>query len=370
MRVGRGVGAARLLAAAIAASLCLAAPAARADHWGDGVRDRVVTVKTPEGPGPARFDRVLVHELGRPSAKHVLVLLPGTQGGAGDFTLTARYLVRRIEGLQVWAVDRRTQALEDTSVFRRAASGRASLQDAFDYYLGWLDNGGVPADHFHFLDGSEFPFARGWGMKVALRDAHAVVERAMRGHRSVVLGGHSLGASLTLAYAAWDFDGRPGYRDLTGMVLIDGGLLGSFDAYDLAQAKRAIADLKAGNPFSDLLGLGIPEAAGLFGEIAGLYARVATADAATTLQDFSLLPPDLNPPFPVTDRALLGYALDRDTSPLDRSLQTNAGRLASTGDPRDWVDGGVTPVRRIAASCRSVNGCEKFSNSMGHPRPG
>jgi hypothetical protein len=165
----------------------------------------------------------------------------------------------------------------------------------------------------------------------------------------VVLGGHSLGASLTPAYAAWDFGGRPGYRDLDGLVLIDGGLLGSFDAYDLDQAKQAIEDLQNGNPFAQLLGPGLPaESAGLFGEIAGLYARLAPEEAATTLQDFPLLPPELNPPFTVTDRALLGYAFDRDTSPLTPDLRVNGGRLAASGDPRDWIDGGVTPVRRVA----------------------
>jgi pimeloyl-ACP methyl ester carboxylesterase len=188
-------------------------------------------------------------------------------------------------------------------------------------------------------------------MKVALRDAHAVVRRARQGGRSVALGGHSLGASLTLAYAAWDFGGRPGYEDLDGLVLIDGGLLGSFDAYNLTQAQEAIADLDAGNPFAQLLGSGLPaEAAGLFGEVAALYARLAPEAAATTLQGFSLVPPELNPPFPVTNRALLGYAFDRNTSPLGPDLRINGGRLAPSGDPRDWVDGGVTPVRRLAAT--------------------
>ena len=36
------------------------------------------------------------------------------------------------------------------------------------------------------------------------------------GRRKVILGGHSLGASTTVAYAAWDFNGRPGYKDLAG----------------------------------------------------------------------------------------------------------------------------------------------------------
>lgn len=337
----RTVRAGWLLAAALAAWLQLAGPAA--------ARESIATIQTPDAPGPARFDRVFVHKFGPDGGDRVLVLMPGTQGGAGDFTLAARYLVKRIDGLQVWAIDRRTQALEDTAVFKRALEGKVGLQEAFDHYLGWITNGGAPADHFQFLDVGDYPFARRWGMKVALRDAHAVVRRARQGGRSVVLGGHSLGASLTLAYAAWDFGGRPGYRDLDGMVLIDGGLLGSFDAYDLAQAEQAVADLDAGNPFAQLLGPVLPaESAGLFGEVAGLYARLAPEAAATTLQGFSLIPPDLNPPFSVTNRALLGHAFDRDTSPLAPDLRVNGGRLASSGSPRDWVDGGVTPVRRIA----------------------
>jgi hypothetical protein len=333
-----------LLVAALAAWLQLLAPAA--------ARDQVATIPAPDGPGPARFDRVFVHMIGPASADKVLVLMPGTQGGAGDFTITARYLVRQIDGLQIWAIDRRTQALEETSVFGQALRGEVGLQEAFDHYLGWITNGGTPADHFQFLDTGEYPFARRWGMKVALRDARAVVKQARQGGRRVVLGGHSLGASLTLAYAAWDFGGRPGYEDLDGMVLIDGGLLGSFvDGYGLAQAQQAVAELETANPFAQLLGPGLPaESAGLFGEVAGLYARLAPQAAATTLQGFALIPPELNPPFAVTNRALLAYAFDRQTSPLPPDLKINGGRLAPSGSPRDWIDGGVTPVRRLAAT--------------------
>ena len=56
----------------------------------------------------------------------------------------------------------------------------------------------------------------------------------------MILGGHSAGASTAVAYAAWDFAGRPGYRDIDGLVLIDGGLLGSFDSADLARAKAEL----------------------------------------------------------------------------------------------------------------------------------
>ncbi|HEX3292668.1 MAG TPA: hypothetical protein VHR38_02915 [Solirubrobacterales bacterium] len=305
-------------------------------------RERLITVQTPPAPGPADFNHVTVHQFGPKSAKRVLVLMPGTQGGAGDFTLDAHYLVKHVRGLQVWAIDRRTQALEDTATFAAAKNGQISLQQAFDYYL----NGGG----FHFRGPNQDPYTREWGMGVALNDARAVVIRARNhGRRQVVLGGHSLGASLTVAYAAWDFNGRPGYKDLRGLVLMDGGLLGSFDAYDLAQAQQAIAELQTGSPFLDLLGIGIPEAAGLFAEIGGLYAEKAPLASATTLQGYPLLPPEFNPPFPVTNRALLGHAFDRDTSPAALGLlHVNGGGLAGSGDPRDWVDGGVTPVSRLA----------------------
>ena len=310
--------------------------------------DKVVTIDS-DGPGPEAYDHVYVHQMGPKKADRVLVLMPGTQGGAGDFTLLARDLTQKVDGLQVWAIDRRTQPLEDTSVFAQALAGQTTLQEMFDYYLGWITNGGTPATHFNFLDASTVPFAREWGMATALDDARKVVLAAKKGGREVILGGHSLGASLTAAYAAWDFNGRPGYKDVEGLVLIDGGLLGSFDAFDLAQAQQQITELESSNPFIDLLGIGIPEAAGLFAEVGGIYASLEPTAAATTIQNFSLLPAEFKPSFPVTNRGLFGYAFDRDTSPPALGLlHVNAGQLAAAGDPRDWEDGGVTPVARLA----------------------
>jgi pimeloyl-ACP methyl ester carboxylesterase len=311
--------------------------------------ERLAQVPSP-GPGPAAFDHVDTHRYGPPDARTVLVLMPGTQGGAGDFTLLARTIVARTSDLQVWSLDRRSQALEDTGMFARLEAGQATLQQAFDYYLGWIVNGGQPADHFTFLDPATVPFARDWGMATALEDARRVVQEAGRGGRKVILGGHSLGASLAAAYAAWDFAGRPGYKDLIGLVLIDGGLLGSFDAYTLDEARAQVATLGTA-PFLDLLGLGVPEAAGLFAEIGGYHARLAPTTSAAGLQSFPLLPPAFNPPSPVTNRALLGHAFDRDSSPESLGLlHVNAGGLAAGETPRDWVDGSVTPIANLAAT--------------------
>jgi hypothetical protein len=107
-------------ALALASALALAAPAP--------ARERMITVKAPAAAGPAGFDKVFVHQFGPARGRKVLVLMPGTSGGAGNFTLAARHLVKQIKGLQVWAIDRRTQAIEDTGMFKAALAGSATLR--------------------------------------------------------------------------------------------------------------------------------------------------------------------------------------------------------------------------------------------------
>jgi hypothetical protein len=321
---------------ALVLALACAGPAAAAET--------VTAVPGAPGPGPSKYDKVFVTKFGPSSARTVLVLVPGFYGGAGDFTLDARELVARVPGLQVWAVDRRSQALEDTSRFADALAGRITPQQAFDYYLGWLSNPSI-SPHYQPLDQAKLGFAKQWGLSLALGDLRRVVLRARRAGKRVILGGHSLGASTTVAYASWDFDGHPGYRDLDGLVLVDGGLLGSFSTPDLAATKKAIKALDVNGPFADLLGLKLPWAAGLFAEV-GAVAALKEPTAPAFAQDFPLLPPAFKPPIPATNRGLLGYAFDASTSPKALSLiHVQAGELGSNGD---WVDGEVTPIERLA----------------------
>jgi hypothetical protein len=325
----------RAAAIALLMTFALAAPAAA---------DTRVTLPGTPGPGPSQYDKVFVTKFGPKSAKRVLVLMPGFYGGAGDFTLDARELVKRVPGLQVWAVDRRSEALEDTSRFTDALAGRITVQQAFDYYLGWLSNATIQP-HFQPIDPARFGFARQWGLSLALQDVRRVVLSAKRQGKRVILGGHSLGASMTVAYASWDFGGHPGYKDLDGLVLIDGGLLGSFSTPDLAQTKKAIKDLDKSGPFVDLLGLNLPWAAGVFSEV-GALAALKEPTAPSIAQSFPLLPPAFRPPIPVTNRGQLGYAFDASTSPKALALiQVQAGMLGPNGD---WIDGEVTPIERLA----------------------
>lgn len=313
--------------------------------------ERYVSMPGARAPGPARYDRVWVKEIGRASAKHVLVLVPGTTGAAGSVTPVGRDIQARLGSTwQVWATDRREVAFQDESVLR---SGDPAAADA--YYLGFK---------YHQVKGSDVPFARQWGMAVAINDLHGVVERARAGgRRTVVLGGHSLGASEAIVYASWDFAGRAGYRDLAGVVLIDGGELGAFSggrvtSLTLAQAKAAKAAIDSGEPFDDILGLGIPSAPPILGTVAALYsARAPNAPSALQTNPlisalkanptFSLL----LPPFPLTNEAFFGNIFDDDHSPPSfASLRIRGGRLAATGNPRPWINGENTPIPRFAAA--------------------
>jgi hypothetical protein len=218
------------------------------------------------------------------------------------------------------------------------------VQQALDYYLGWLTN---PAQQPRFqpLDQTQFGFAKQWGLSLALQDVRGVVLSARRQGKRVILGGHSLGASMTVAYASWDFAGHPGYKDLDGLVLIDGGLMGTFSTPDLAATKKAISDLDVNGPFADLLGLKLPWTAGVFAEV-GALAALKDPTAPSAVQSFPLLPPDFKPPIPATNRGAFGYAFDATTSPKALSLiHVQAGTLGPTGD---WVDGEVSPIERVA----------------------
>ncbi|HEV2874460.1 MAG TPA: hypothetical protein VGW14_04865 [Thermoleophilaceae bacterium] len=334
---------ARLLVLALVASLVLCGPAAAVDRY--------LPMKGAPAPGPARYDRVWVQQLGPRDFERVVVLVPGTNGGAGSITTVARDIVRRVPRTQVWIVDRRQQAFEDTEVFERR-----DPDAALDHYLGFK---------YRRVLGEDARFAAEWGLRVQLADLRRVVRRAGRGGREVVLGGHSAGASTAVAYAAWDFAGRAGWRDLDGLVLIDGGLLGSFAEANAGRARRELADIRAGDVFLDLLGVGIPEVAGIFAQVGALFAY-ERPDAPSTLQGFPLLPDVFKPPFPVTNEAQFGYAFDASTSPRDLALiHIRAGELAGSGDPRPWQDGEVTPIRRFA---RAFAGTRPNATEWYYPR--
>ncbi len=159
-------------------------------------------------------------------ARAILLGYPGFLGGAGSFEMLARHVVRRSaaagEPVEVWAIDRRANLLEDTSALDTAeAAGDPEIANG--YYNGRDTIDGAPfAGHPLPQDVS---YMSEWGLETHVEDLRAVIELVPEDQRAarIVLMGHSLGASFAEVYAAWRFDdGVRGAEQLAGLVLIDG----------------------------------------------------------------------------------------------------------------------------------------------------
>ena len=309
---------------------------------------KYVTIKGAPGYGPAQHARVGVDQLGPKKPDQVLVLIPGTFAGSGSLRGVAEELVKRVDGLAVWSIDRRSNFLEDTSAMVKAKRGEITGQQLFDFYLGWIGADPPIEPHYEPLADADYTFARRWGLRTALEDTRRVVLTAKKTGADVILGGHSLGASSTYAYAAWDFAGRPGYKDLTGLVAIDGGGMRE-DPADAAEVQQSIDELEESSPWLDLLGLGLPWTSGVFQETGGIGAIVDPDDPSIG-QASPLLPAQFKPDVPVTNEALFGYAFDYRTSPESLALiHVHSGAIDRTGaEPFGWKNDGITPIERLA----------------------
>ncbi|WP_254401569.1 alpha/beta hydrolase [Streptomyces sp. AC555_RSS877] len=270
----------------------------------------------------------------------MLVLVPGMFGAAGDFRLLARDLVQAVPGVQVWAFDRREENLADRSGFTTA--------DPVGYYLD---------GRYRSQDPATSTFAARWGLSRTVEDLRTVVAAAARGGpRRVVLGGHSWGASAAMAYAAWDFDGRPGYRDLAALVLVDGGVHGAFDGTGQPvhnspeEVRERLAAVDGGAVFDmPLSGVGLgdrAESTQIWYQLAGWYAH-RDPGGRSVLQ--ARLPGALQPPYPVTNAGLLGTLVDAGFG-WPNDISVHSGHLADSGEVRGWVDTGITPISRVAAA--------------------
>jgi pimeloyl-ACP methyl ester carboxylesterase len=294
---------------------------------------------------PARYDHVGVIKVGARSAHNVLVLEPGTSAGAGYFVPLARWIVARAPGWQVWSVERRENLLEDQSELNLGKQHKVTATQMFDYYLGYLANPSVTR-HIQPVPDSAVPFARRWGMKVAVEDLHDVIAAARRRGGKVVLGGHSLGGSVVTAYATWNFAGTPGAAQLSGLVYIDGGS-SSAGAVSAATARNDLKTLARGTPWLAFSGVPAPDL-GLFSAV-GSTAAVIAPDESSLSQSFPFTPGVLKPPEAATNLATFGFDTDVKTSKLVFAAQAHVGRLDTSVSPARWSrDGAITPVQRWA----------------------
>ncbi len=301
-------------------------------------------IDTPAAPDtPAELNRTGVRRTYLPEvdARLVVVAMPGLFGGATGFDPWARQLVASEPGVEVWAIDRRANALEDREgILRALEADDPALARA--YYA----RGG----EFTPIDPADVAFMAKWGLGVHLLDLHTVVRRARASADTVVLAGHSLGAGLVSVYPAARFapehGGGLGQDHVDGLILLDGsiGRTGAFGRADVrigalgVTLVPSIDDLESGRaaPFMRMwLGLG-PERF-IRDAISAVYAE--------------LRPDDLAPPgsvaYPVTNRALFGIRTDDDyaTTPI---FSTSVGEAAGArlgGNLTAFVLTGVDAAR-------------------------
>ncbi len=308
-----------------------------------------VKFKTMAGfpsPGtPANLNVVGVLKTGNPKARNVLVLNPGTSASAAYFEPVAKTITKLLPDWQVWAVERRENFLEDQSELNLFKQGKVSPSAFFDYYLGQIGQPGA----YQPVQDSAVPFAREWGMNTEIEDLRVVVRAAARGGRNVAMGGHSLGGSIATAYATWDFNGRPGGRDLSGLVLIDGA--SSPTPVTVDQANTSLSDLQTSSPWLSFGGIPAPFA-GLFGTVGSSLTK-AVPNEPSIFATWPLLPSNLKAPPGInpTNEAGFGYDTDAKTSPPSLvAAQVHSGQLAASGDPRGWDRAGaITPIQRWAS---------------------
>ena len=358
-----GLARATVAAAAIMVSLAGVAQAA----------PTTMTLKGFDAPGtPAKYNKVKVVKQGSATAKKILVLVPGTSAGATNFSPLGEGLLAKLNkgkkrNWAVWSIERRENLLEDHSYLQKYMDREITAEEMFDYYLGWILDPSV-SPKFEPKTTEQTQYAKQWGLNVAVQDIKKVVNVANKRGREVVLGGHSLGGSITTAYATWDFNGKAGAKDLDGLVFIDGAG-GGRDSSELPTAESAQASLdslneEATSPFITLVPP-FPWAAGVF-NAAGSSSALLEPNKASTVQELAIIPEYLKPPVPATNLAQYGYAVDSDTGPESlRLVQSHIGQLANSGDPRGWVNGELGTATRAARVFAERDGMD--GTSWYHP---
>ena len=307
-------------------------------------------------------------------ARAIVVMMPGFLGGAGSLDGVARAVVRRStdsDALEAWAIDRRSNLLEDTHGLD-VAEARKDVSFAQKYYL---DGAPVEGKTFEgFLNGAQAPWASEWGLAVTVGDLRKAIELVPQADRAprVVLLGHSLGGALAEEYAAWDFAGVAGTKELAGLVLVDAvtGGEGKPAPYDqpgyedggpasagaFGPRPGVVKDIRAGNTFVALPFLGVK--AYMVSEYVAMQARwapdtVSVDDGRDTLLGILL---GQTPMPKLTNRAAFGFAFDQKScglqiaaiacgegqgGPITDYDSVFGGKLSHPSDPNatyTWVD--------------------------------
>jgi len=308
-----------------------------------------------------RFTRYRPEIVGAPKeVQAILILIPGFMGGANSFDYIGRQLVSMAEAdeevgsLEVWAVDRRTNCLEDLTGMNAAeAAGDPSI--AVNYYYHGVEEGGHVFQGF--LGEPDVPFLSEFGLKLLMDDIRKIIAEMLPvgadPKETVFIGGHSAGGGYASFFAGWDFDGNEtteddaGFNNCAGLIGLD-GTVGprSGDPIEESEYTQRLAQIRSGaSPRLSLLMGVTPEALALF-ELIGMNAHWFPDDESTLSQDVPYSSSVLNlmgllhsrdlthfltgtptfADFRYTNEAVLGAFFDDNFNPVG-ILQTSMGFL-------------------------------------------
>ncbi|MDR3415083.1 MAG: alpha/beta fold hydrolase [Nevskia sp.] len=167
-------------------------------------------------------------------ADAAILMVPGILEGASAFDFFGRQLVyiaktRHHKNIEVWAMDRRSNCLEDHTGFV-AGSQAATAQEAEDLMIGYYyKNQPINGRTFQgFLQQDQIRFLSEFGLRQTTQDMYAIIKSMMPtpgvSKKKVILAGHSLGGLHVSAFLSWDFDGNPSTTADAGYNLVAGAV--------------------------------------------------------------------------------------------------------------------------------------------------
>jgi len=184
-------------------------------------------------------------------AAAVVVCLSGLHAANNGFDYFAKQLVSKAKAdkgvnIEVWALDRRVNNLEDLTGLNEAerlgnlaqqtqdpAEKERLLQQAADtidgyYYKGLVVNGKTFQG---FYTDQSAPWLAEFGLRVAMEDIYTLITTVFPDQntrkKKVYIAGDSLGAVMTADFTCWDFDGNAatledaGFNNIAGVIGLD-----------------------------------------------------------------------------------------------------------------------------------------------------
>jgi pimeloyl-ACP methyl ester carboxylesterase len=281
----------------------------------------------------------------------ILFLIPGLDAGASYFDYLGRNLVSLAENkktgsIEVWALDRRGNCLEDLTGMNAAEKAR-DPEIAVNYYFFKTPVNGQTFQGF--LASDDLPFLSEFGLQLLMEDIYTVIKAKIPDREdrqnTVFMGGHSFGGIFSALFAGWDFDGNAettddaGYNNCAGYITLDSHREAEkwpTFKIDAATYQKILADIRGGSVqrCRSLCGI-TPEALALL-EIIGMYADWAPDEESTLLHranysqscarllcfihsrnffNFLYKKPSITD-FRYTNEALLGVLMDDNFQPI------------------------------------------------------